>query len=74
MAEKHPKRPRDRNQWAKHMVDLATGAAEEPKAKAPKRAASGAKGGRVRAGSLTPEERAEAAQLAAQARWRRKER
>jgi hypothetical protein len=21
----HPKRPRDLNQWAKHMVDLATG-------------------------------------------------
>jgi hypothetical protein len=21
---KHPKRPRDLNQWAKHMVDLAT--------------------------------------------------
>jgi hypothetical protein len=26
---KHPKRPRDLNQWAKHMVDLATGAAPE---------------------------------------------
>ena len=25
MPEKHPKRPRDLNQWAKHMVDLATG-------------------------------------------------
>jgi hypothetical protein len=24
MAEKHPKRPRDLNQWAKHMVDLVT--------------------------------------------------
>lgn len=24
MAEKHPKRPRDFNQFAKHMVDLAT--------------------------------------------------
>jgi hypothetical protein len=23
--EKHPKRPRDLNQWAKHMVDIATG-------------------------------------------------
>ena len=25
MAEKHPKRPRDINQWAKRMVDIATG-------------------------------------------------
>jgi hypothetical protein len=24
MAEKHPKRPRDLNQWAKHVVDLVT--------------------------------------------------
>jgi hypothetical protein len=31
MDEKHPKRPRDLNQWAKRMVDIATGeAAEEP--------------------------------------------
>ena len=27
---KPPKRPRDLNQWAKHMVDLATGEAQEP--------------------------------------------
>ena len=25
MAEKHPKRPRDLNQWARRMVDIATG-------------------------------------------------
>jgi hypothetical protein len=25
MVEKHPKRPRDLNQWAKRMVDIATG-------------------------------------------------
>jgi hypothetical protein len=25
------KRPRDLNQWAKHMVDLATGNAQEPR-------------------------------------------
>jgi hypothetical protein len=29
MAPKHPKRPRDLNQWAKHMVDLATGATND---------------------------------------------
>jgi hypothetical protein len=27
---KHPKRPRDLNQWAKRMVDLATGSVQEP--------------------------------------------
>jgi hypothetical protein len=26
MVEKHPKRPRDLNEWAKRMVDLATDA------------------------------------------------
>ena len=29
MPEKHPKRPRDLNQRAKRMVDLATGNAQE---------------------------------------------
>jgi hypothetical protein len=29
MPEKHPKRPRDLNQWAKRMVDIATGAVED---------------------------------------------
>jgi hypothetical protein len=29
MAEKHPKRPRDLNQWAKRMVDIATGAVND---------------------------------------------
>jgi hypothetical protein len=67
-----PKRPRDLNQWAKQMVDLATGAAQEPKGKAPQRAKGGALGGKARASRLTPEQRAEAAKLAAQARWRRK--
>jgi hypothetical protein len=82
MAEKHPKRPRDLNQWAKRMVDIATGAASdreptpEEQGKDPAAVAlgkrGGAKGGRMRASRLTPEQRAEAARLAAQARWRRK--
>jgi hypothetical protein len=29
MAEKHPKRPRDLNQWAKRMVDIATGEVDD---------------------------------------------
>ena len=43
MPEKHPKRPRDLNQWAKRMVDIATGAEGDEKpetAKRPKRSAS----------------------------------
>jgi hypothetical protein len=32
MAEKHPSRPRDLNQWAKRMVDLGTMNEEELKA------------------------------------------
>jgi len=77
---KPPKRPRDPNQLAKFIVDVATGegmaiAPEEdkdPKAVARGRA-GGVLGGRVRAMQMTKEERAEAARLAAQARWKRKE-
>jgi hypothetical protein len=29
MTEKHPKRPRDLNQWAKRMLDIATGEASD---------------------------------------------
>jgi hypothetical protein len=77
MPEKHPKRPRDLNQWAKHMVDLATGAAtESPLPVAPKNKAAvaagrlgGAKGGLARAKKLTPRQRSMAARKAAKARW-----
>jgi hypothetical protein len=68
-----PKRPRDPNQLAKSIVDIATGQAEEQAAPSFQKAKSGAKGGASRAASLTREQRAEASRLAAQARWRRKE-
>jgi hypothetical protein len=68
---KHPKRPRDPAQLAKMIVDIATGEVED-KRSTPARANAGAKGGKARASHLTPEQRAEAARLAAQARWRRK--
>jgi hypothetical protein len=51
---------------------IATGEIEEA---APQRSAAaelGAKGGRARSIRLTPEQKAEAASLAAQARWRKK--
>ena len=65
-----PKRPRDANQLAKFIVDVATGEADdapEPKAEGQQR--GGRKGGKARADSLTPERRAEIAEKAAAARW-----
>ncbi len=67
-----PKRPRDPNQLAKSIIDIATGESSATIQTSPERAASGAKGGAKRAAGMTPEQRAEAAKLAAQARWRRK--
>jgi hypothetical protein len=55
MAEKHPKRPRDLNQWAKRMVDIATGEVSDRELKAeecgvdPAASAMGKKGGPARA-------------------------
>jgi hypothetical protein len=49
---KSPKRPRDLHQWAKRMVDIATGAADD-REPMPERAASGSKGGKLRASHLT---------------------
>jgi hypothetical protein len=79
MAEKHPKRPRDPNQWAKLMVDLATGNASDPDPNAGKDSAAvslgrrgGLKGGKARAASLSPDKRAEIARKASRARWESK--
>ena len=71
MPEKHPKRPRDLNQWAKRMVDLATGSAKEPEptddAKDPLAVElgrrGGLKGGRARAKKLSAKDRAAIARL-----------
>ena len=69
------KRPRDPNQLAKMIVDIATGEAEdtvsEAKRNPSKRRAGGLKGGKARAKTLTPAERADIARLAAQARWKK---
>lgn len=69
---KTPRRPRDSNQLAKMILDLATGDKAEPAPKdgaVPSRAAGGLKGGPARAKALSPEKRAEIAQNAAKARW-----
>src|SRR5437870_528775 len=71
-----PKRPRDPNQLAKLVVDIATGESQdqvsesERKAKH-KRRAGGLKGGKSRAESLTPQEREDIARLAARTRWKK---
>ena len=70
------KRPRDPNQLAKLIVDIASGQAEdviseEKKNPTPKRGqAGGLKGGKSRAKALSPSQRRKIAVKAAQARWK----
>jgi hypothetical protein len=73
-----PNRPKDTNQLAKLVVDIATGArAELPQddGKDPAAVAlgrkGGLKGGRVRAAKLSDEQRSAIAKKAAKARWAR---
>jgi hypothetical protein len=77
---KPPKRPRDPNQLAKFIVELATGEATEapPPVDDGKDPAAvslgrrgGLKGGAARAAVLTPEQRTEIARKAAAKRWQR---
>lgn len=72
-SSKGEKRPCDANQLAKFIVDLATG--DEPKydPDTSGQREGGLKGGRAKARSLTPEQRSEAAQVAAAARWKKSE-
>ncbi len=74
MTEKHPQRPRDLNQWAKHMVDLATGEANdrEPTMTEVRASKGGIKGGPARAAALTAEQRSDIAKKAAGKRWANK--
>lgn len=66
-----PKRPRDANQLAKFIVDLATGEATDalPPPKAEAQQKGGRKGGAIRASNLPASKRSEIATNAAQARW-----
>ena len=75
MDQKPPKRPRDPNQLAKSIIDIATGQkpdrdpTPEEQGKDPAAVAlgklGGAKGGKARAAKLTPEQRSEIARKAA---------
>lgn len=66
-----PSRPRDQNQLAKLIADIATGEVEDtPPANKPEGQVKGGKiGGKARAEKLTPEQRSEIAKKAAAARW-----
>ena len=73
-----PPRPRDPNQRAKLIVDLATGQVEDKDPDEGKNPAAvelgrlgGKKGGPARAKKLTATQRAEIAKKAAKARWRK---
>lgn len=76
---KPPKRPRDLNQLAKFIMDVATGEAELPKTEDGKNPAAvalgrkgGLKGGKARAEKLSPSKRSEIARIAAASRWNKK--
>jgi hypothetical protein len=78
MQERSSKRPRDVNQLAKMIVDIATGNAppEPPDTRNPAAVAlgklGGAKGGKARAKALTAKQRSEIAKKAAAKRWGKK--
>ncbi len=75
---KGEKRPADAIGAAVMVAKIATGEIEETTKKKKSSAAAelgrrgGKKGGKARWANLTPEQRSEAASLAAQARWRKK--
>lgn len=82
-ASRAKRRPRDANQAAKRVVDIATGNVEHAirtkkvRVKDPAAVAlgrkGGLKGGRARAAKLTPEERQAVARRAASARWNKRD-
>jgi len=70
------KRPRDPNQLAKLIVDIATGAVKDDMSEQKKNPnvrgrAGGLKGGIVRAHKLTPKQRTTIARIAATTRWKK---
>jgi len=70
-----PKRPRDPNQLAKSIIDIATGQkpdrdpTPEEQGKRSVAVESGSRGGKLRAKLLSPQERQRIARKAAEARW-----
>lgn len=79
MATTRKKRPGDPLQLAKLIGDIATGQTDDVEQDKRDPAAvelgkrGGLKGGKARWAKLTPEQRSEAATLAVQARWQKKQ-
>lgn len=77
VSDMTPKRPRDPNQLAKSIIDIATGEkpdrdpTPEDEGKDPAAVALGKKGGKARAESLAPEKRSQIAKQAANNRWKK---
>jgi hypothetical protein len=76
---KNPKRPKDTNQLAKMIADIAAGEVDEINLEEEKNPAAvelgrkgGLKGGKARAEKLSAEQRREIARNAAQKRWENK--
>jgi hypothetical protein len=71
---KRPARPRDPNQLAKLILDIATGEAENVKPTPPNsdRRKGGLKGGKGRANRLSAAKRKAIAKKGARRRWRRR--
>lgn len=65
MPSKQPSRPRDTNQLAKRVIDVATGQASDDVPEPTGRAI----GGHARAAGMTAEERSALAKKGADARW-----
>lgn len=81
MRDRSRKRPKDVNELAHAIGDIATGQTtdepEEPEREKDPAAVAlgrkgGLKGGKARAAKMTPEERSEAARKAVKARWAKK--
>jgi len=80
MQDRSSKRPRDLNQLARLVVQIATGEVEEPSSVSSGKdplavelgRRGGLKGGKARSAALTSDQRRNIAQAAAKARWDRK--
>jgi len=68
------KLPRDPVQRAKAIGDIATGITPDAPVADERKRLGGLKGGKARAGKLTPEQRADIARVGAEARWKKSKR
>ena len=66
-----PKRPRDANQLAKFIVDVATGGEIDAAPSTERQRKGGAEGGKSRARTLSASERTAIAKKGADARWQK---